>query len=55
MVKSILFNDTEIGYCCTVIECLNIKSGAILRVDKDLEQLNSHDLLLEIFKKYKLI
>lgn len=30
-------------------ECLNIKSGAILRVDKDLEQLNSHDLLLEIF------
>lgn len=49
MAKSILFKDTEIGYCCTVAECLNIKSGAILRVVKDLEQLNSHDFLLEIF------
>lgn len=49
MANSILFKESEIGYCCTVIECLNIKSGAILRVDKDLEQLNSHDLLLEIF------
>lgn len=48
MSKSILFKDIEIGYCCTVIEYLNIKSGAILRVEKDLEQLNSHNLLLEI-------
>lgn len=52
MLKNISYKDTKIRKCHTIFECLNIKRVAILRVDKDLEQLNSHDLLLKMLKIY---